>query len=97
MVAQSPYPMSTALSLTIPTAKGFIPLLQPSRYKALFGGRGSGKSHFIAELLVDEHLDQGIRSVCVRENQRSLSESAKRLIQDKIEAMGLTERHGFKV
>lgn len=97
MVAQSPYPMSTALSLTIPTAKVFIPLLQPSRYKALFGGRGSGKSHFFAELLVDKHLDQGIRSVCVRENQRSLSESAKRLIQDKIEAMGLTERHGFKV
>ena len=96
-MAQSPYPMSTALSLTIPTAKVFVPLLQPSRYKALFGGRGSGKSHFFAELLVDKHLDQGVRSVCVRENQRSLSESAKRLLQDKIEAMGLTERHGFKI
>ena len=29
--------------LKIPTAKAFEPLLQPARYKAAFGGRGSGK------------------------------------------------------
>jgi hypothetical protein len=29
--------------LQIPTAKAFEPLLAPARYKAVFGGRGSGK------------------------------------------------------
>jgi hypothetical protein len=29
--------------LRIPTAKVFEPLLQPARYKAAYGGRGSGK------------------------------------------------------
>jgi hypothetical protein len=29
--------------LKIPTAKIFEPLLQPARYKAAYGGRGSGK------------------------------------------------------
>jgi hypothetical protein len=29
--------------LKIPTAKIFEPLLQPARYKGVFGGRGSGK------------------------------------------------------
>lgn len=30
-------------TLRIPTARVFEPLLAPSRYKAAFGGRGSGK------------------------------------------------------
>ena len=29
--------------LKIPTAKVFEPLLKPNRYKAIWGGRGSGK------------------------------------------------------
>ena len=29
--------------LKIPTARVFEPLLRPARYKAVFGGRGSGK------------------------------------------------------
>lgn len=29
--------------LKIPTAKIFEPLLQPARYKGVYGGRGSGK------------------------------------------------------
>ena len=29
--------------LKIPTAKVFEPLLKPDRYKAIWGGRGSGK------------------------------------------------------
>jgi hypothetical protein len=30
-------------TLRIPTAKVFAPLLSPQRYKAVYGGRGSGK------------------------------------------------------
>lgn len=40
--------------LKIPTAKVFEPLLTPARYKAAFGGRGSGKL-----LLVDKVLGLG--------------------------------------
>lgn len=39
----------------------------------------------------------GMRSVCIREVQKSLKESAKRLVEDKIEKFGLTEAMGFKV
>jgi phage terminase large subunit len=76
--------------LTIETAKVFAPLLQPSRYKGARGGRGSGKSHFFAEMVVDDHLRiPGCRTVCIREVQKSLKESAKRLIEDKIQALGV--------
>jgi phage terminase large subunit len=34
--------------LAIETARVFEPLIQPSRYKGVWGGRGSGKSHFMA-------------------------------------------------
>lgn len=39
--------------LKIPTARIFEPLLKPARYKGVYGGRGSGKSHFFGELLVE--------------------------------------------
>ena len=35
--------MSTPRLLKIPTARVFEPLLRPSRYKGVYGGRGSGK------------------------------------------------------
>jgi phage terminase large subunit len=76
--------------LTIPTAEVFEPLLHPARNKAAFGGRGSGKSHFFAGLLVEEAIRHpGLRAVCIREVQKSLKESAKKLIEDKIQAMGV--------
>lgn len=83
--------------LDIPTARAFKPLLEPSRYKGAYGGRGSGKSHFFAELLIEDSLrEKGMRSVCIREVQKSLKESAKRLIEDKLTAHGLGEADGFK-
>ena len=74
--------------LKIETPEVFVPLLEPSRYKGAHGGRGSGKSHFFAELLVEAaFLKPGIRAVCIREVQKSLKESAKRLVEDKIVAL----------
>ena len=65
-------------TLQIETARVLKPLLQPSRYKAAYGGRGSMKSHFFAELGVERALmTYGFRMVCVREVQKSLKESAK--------------------
>ena len=72
--------------------------MQPSRYKGAHGGRGSGKSHFFAENLIKDHmLHSGLRSVCIREHQKSLKESAKKLIEDKLAKFGLGEADGFKV
>jgi phage terminase large subunit len=76
--------------LQIETAKVFRPLLEPARYKGAYGGRGSGKSHFFAELVVEDCLrERGLLAVCIREVQQTLAQSSKRLIEDKIEAMGV--------
>ena len=89
--------MSSSI-LSIPTARAFAPLLEPSRYKGAWGGRGSGKSHFFAGLMVETALRQrGFRGLCGREVQKSLKESAKRLIEDKLGEHGLGEAQGFKV
>jgi len=56
----------------------------------VYGGRGSGKSHFFASnLVVRAVATPGLRAVCVREIQKSLKESAKKLIEDKIQEYGL--------
>jgi phage terminase large subunit len=84
--------------LQITTPEAFGPLLGDARYKGAWGGRGSGKSHHFAEQLIARALSQkGRRSVCIREVQKSLKESAKRLIEDKLQQFGLGERDGFKV
>jgi phage terminase large subunit len=75
-------------TLQLQTPEWAVPLLEPSRYKAAWGGRGSGKSHFFAEMMIEAHiLDQSRRSVCVREIQKSLQQSVKRLLETKIIAM----------
>ncbi|RTL92659.1 MAG: PBSX family phage terminase large subunit, partial [Bradyrhizobiaceae bacterium] len=82
-------------TLKIPTAKVFEPLLAPARYKGAFGGRGSGKSHFFGELLVETcQAERGTLAVCIREAQRTLAQSSKRLIEGKIAALGLGQ--GFR-
>ena len=75
--------------LQLPTPRAYKPLLYPSRYKGAYGGRGSGKSHFFAELLIERCYRQKTDAVCVREVQKSLSQSVKKLLEMKIEAMGL--------
>jgi len=76
-------------ALQIQTPAWARPLLAPSRYKGAWGGRGSGKSHFFSEAMIDAHNhDPRPNSVCVRENQKSLAQSVKRLLETKIEALG---------
>ena len=83
-------PARAGPKLQIPTARVFAPLLQPARYKGAFGGRGSAKSHFFAEHLIDECFRvPGTRAVCLRELQNTLRDSSKRLIEDKIQKFGV--------
>ena len=55
----------------------FVPLLKPARYKGAWGGRGSGKSHFFAEMVVEESLAAKTDIVCIREVQKSLRSSVQ--------------------
>ncbi len=76
-------------TLQIQTPRVYLPLLVPSRYKGAYGGRGSGKSHFFAELLIERCIISKTNAVCVRENQKSLAQSVKKLLEIKIEALGV--------
>lgn len=83
------------MTLHLQTVRNLAPLLKPSRYKGAHGGRGSGKSHFFAELLVARCVNRlGTRVACVREVQRSLKNSVKLLVEDKIAALGAK---GFEI
>lgn len=85
-------------SLEFLTPAVFEPFLEPCRYKGAYGGRGSGKSHHFAEAIIEgAMMYRGSRSVCIREVQRSLKESSKRLIEDKLIAHGIGQVDGFKV
>lgn len=60
------------------------------RFKAAHGGRGSGKSHFLADLLIRYALaNPGFRAASIREIQKSLKDSAYQLLVDKIQQHGL--------
>ena len=75
--------------LVIETPPVFEPLLEASRYKGAWGGRGSGKSHFFAELLIERNIMGRVDAVCIREVQRTLNQSVKKLIESKIEALNV--------
>ena len=91
-------------TLEIPTARVFQPLLEPARDKGAHGGRGSGKSHFFGGLMIEDSLaepgnsgGEGLRSICIREVQKDLSQSSKALLEKKLYDFGLGEADGFKV
>ena len=76
-------------TLRIETAEAYEPFLYPARYKGAWGGRGSAKSHEFGTLLLEKCLMGPTRAVCVREVQKSLEQSVKRLLEDKIKLLGL--------
>ena len=77
-------------NLRIETPEWAEPLLSPARYKGIFGGRGSGKSHERAEAAIEKQLmDPNSRGVCIREFQKSLDQSVKQLLEDKIQKLGV--------
>ena len=76
--------------LQINTPRWALPLLSKHRYKGAYGGRGSGKSHYFAEALIEEHVaNPDIYSVCIREVQSSIKMSVKRLLELKIKDLGV--------
>lgn len=82
--------------LSIKTPRWAIPIVtKPGRYKGAHGGRGSGKSHLFGEYLIERCATEKVDAVCVREIQKSLNQSVKKLLEGKIESLGLG--HLFEV
>ena len=75
------------LELDFPEKLDF--LFHPSRYKILYGGRGSGKSWGVARALIAKAVQNPIRVLCARELQNSISDSVIALLADQVSAMGL--------
>ena len=75
-----------------------------ARYLGTYGGRGSSKSHYWAERIIDkaqgypgDHGGEGLRWICCREIQKSLKQSSMKLLTDKLNHFRLRERDGWKV
>lgn len=64
---------------------------QQVRYRAVHGGRGSAKSHSFAQALILKAAENPLRVGCYREIQKSIKDSVKRLLDDKIRDSGLTD------
>lgn len=65
-------------------------LFQPSRYKFIRGGRGSGKSWGVARALLLKAAQKPERVLCTREVQKSIKQSVHQLLRDQIQALGLS-------
>jgi phage terminase large subunit len=85
------------MNVQIITPRWALPLLKQNyRYIGIKGGRGSGKSHFVAEWCIEDLIiNPANRGVCIREMQNSIKDSSKTLLEDKIKKMGVS--HLFKI
>ena len=86
-----------------PQSEGWWPtktqcLFRPSRYKVLYGGRGSGKSWAVARalLVAGAQSSKPLRVLCTRETQSSISDSVHQLLKDQVEALGLGHHYTVK-
>lgn len=74
-----------------PDKLGF--LFEEHRYKVLYGGRGSGKSHAAAMFLLLKGIESPCRILCTREVQKSIKDSVHQLLKAKIEELGLLSEY----
>lgn len=82
----------SGLVLKAQVGEKFAPLYQHFRHKALFGGRGSGKSHGVGEALVIQASERELRIVGARQFQNSIRDSSKTLIEQKIKKLRLEKQ-----
>jgi len=69
--------------------------IQPKyRYIFIKGGRSSGKSHEIANYLVERSFtEKDLKIVCLREVQKSIKRSSKSLVDDKLKDLGIGQHY----
>ena len=69
------------MDVNVPISRKLLPILtKPKPLKIIIGGRGSGKSIFVADALSLEMETKAIDVLCLRELQNSISESVHRTI-----------------
>ncbi|HEB0720365.1 TPA: PBSX family phage terminase large subunit, partial [Pseudomonas aeruginosa] len=83
--------VAAPLNLNITLPFKLAPLYEARRYKVMRGGRGGGKSHGVAQVLLDMGARNPLRILCAREIQKSMRDSVHRLLRDYIVKLGLTE------
>jgi len=70
------------------------PLLRPKKFKIIYGGRGSGKSMTVADILLMKCKTEGARISGMREMMNSIDDSVHALFADEINRL---ELDGFTV
>ena len=88
-------PATEALGLTYRRVQVRIPsklvrLTEHWRFKIIHGGRGSAKSHSVAQLILERCHRESLRVLCVREVQQSIAESSMQVLKDYIERLGMS-------
>lgn len=79
--------LAPQVELQIPVK--LLPILQPKRYKVMHGGRGGGKSHTVAQVLLMFSMQRKLRILCIREIQKSIAKSSMQVLVDYIGRLGL--------
>jgi phage terminase large subunit len=74
--------------------KKLQPLLKPKKFKIIYGGRGSGKSMTVADLLLMKCQTEGAKASGMREMMNSIDDSVHALFTEEIERL---ELDGFSV
>lgn len=75
------------------TPSKFRPFLESPKVHNIFeGGRGGGKTRFIASLIVEVMARAPLNVICGREIQKSLKESSFLVLRQEIERLGYTDR-----
>ena len=72
-------------------AQIYEPLWKKKRMKAMFGGRGGGRSHNVARYILIRSLREKLRIWCAREIQNSISDSVQHLFVELIEEYHLED------
>lgn len=83
--------MGSQKQINIQLAKIYEPLWKKKRMKAMFGGRGGGRSHNVARYILIRSLREKLRIWCAREIQNSISDSVQHLFVELIEEYELGE------
>ena len=91
------FPVAEPGEKVILQAPWAAPLYEPKRYKVLYGGRGSGKTWAIGNALIDLASQRPLRICVGREHLKSISESAKPVLEKMIQRRGLAGPGGFRI
>jgi phage terminase large subunit len=81
----------TRISVEVETPEAFEFLFRPAQFKGVWGGRGGAKSESIARALLTYATQRPERILCCREIQASIKDSVKRLLDDCIATMNLSD------